>query len=47
MYRQAAGLVMDVLLLLAMILSIPIVILALGMPVVLVAQFLLWIGRLL
>jgi hypothetical protein len=38
---------MDVLLMLAMVLSIPIVILTLGMPVVLVAQFLLWIGRLL
>ena len=46
-FRQAAGLVVDVLLLLAMILSIPIVILVLGMPIVLVAQVLLWIGRLL
>jgi hypothetical protein len=45
--RRAVDLVMDVLILLAMILSIPFVILAVGIPVALGAQLLLWIGRLL
>jgi hypothetical protein len=36
----------DVLMLLGVILSIPFVILAVGMPIVLVVQLLLWIGRL-
>lgn len=38
--------VRDVLLLLAVILSIPFVILAFGLPIALVAQLFLWIGRL-
>jgi hypothetical protein len=37
----------DALMLLVLILSIPFVILAIGMPVVLVLQAMLWIGRLL
>jgi hypothetical protein len=45
--RRAADLVMDALILLAMVLSIPFVILAIGIPVALGAQLLLWIGRLL
>jgi hypothetical protein len=36
----------DVLTLLGVVLSIPFVILAFGMPIVLVVQLLLWIGRL-
>jgi hypothetical protein len=36
----------DVFQLLVVVLSIPFVILALGMPIVLVVQLLLWIGRL-
>jgi len=36
----------DVLLLLAVVLSIPFVILAVGMPVALAVHLLLWIGRL-
>ena len=36
----------DVLLLLAVIVSIPFVILAFGLPIALVAQLFLWIGRL-
>jgi hypothetical protein len=36
----------DVLMLLGVILSIPFVILAVGMPIVLVVRLLLWIGRL-
>jgi hypothetical protein len=36
----------DVFQLLVVIMSIPFVILALGMPIVLVVQLLLWIGRL-
>ncbi len=38
--------VRDVLMLLAVILSIPFVILAFGLPIALVAQLFLWIGRL-
>jgi hypothetical protein len=38
--------VRDVLLLLAVILSIPFVIMALGLPIALVAQLFLWIGGL-
>jgi hypothetical protein len=45
--RRATDPVMDVLMLLAVILSIPFVILAVGMPVALGVQLLLWIGRLL
>jgi hypothetical protein len=36
----------DVLMLLGVVLSIPFVILAFGLPIVLVVQLLLWIGRL-
>jgi hypothetical protein len=45
--RRAADVVMDALLLLAVVLAIPFVILAVGIPVALVAQLLLQIGRLL
>jgi len=38
--------VRDVLMLLAVIMSVPFVILAFGLPIALVAQLLLWIGRL-
>jgi hypothetical protein len=43
--RRARDLVMDVLMLLAVILSIPFVILAVGIPIALGVQLLLWIGR--
>lgn len=45
--RRAADVIMDALLLLAVVLAIPFVILAVGIPVALVAQLLLQIGRLL
>jgi len=45
--RQAAGVFMDGLMLLVLILCIPLVILAVGIPVALLVQLLLWIGRLL
>ena len=45
--RRAADVVMDALMLLAVVLAIPFVILAVGIPVALVAQLLLRIGRLL
>jgi hypothetical protein len=38
--------VRDVLMLLGVVFSIPFVILAVGMPIVLVVQLVLWIGRL-
>jgi hypothetical protein len=43
--RRAADLVMDVLMLLAVIVSIPFVILAVGIPIALIVQLLLWTGR--
>jgi hypothetical protein len=43
--RRVADLVLDGLMLLAMILSIPFIILAIGIPVALVLQLLLFIGR--
>jgi hypothetical protein len=45
--RRAADVGMDVLMLLAVILSIPFVILAVGIPVALAVRLLLWLGRLL
>jgi hypothetical protein len=45
--RQAAGVVMDGLMLLVLILCIPLVILAVGIPIALLVQLLLWLGRLL
>jgi hypothetical protein len=45
--RQAAGVVVDGLMLLVLILCIPLVILAVGTPVALLVQLLLWLGRLL
>lgn len=45
--RRAADVAKDVLMLLAVVLAIPFVILAVGIPVALVAQLLLRIGRLL
>jgi hypothetical protein len=43
--RRVADLVLDGLMLLAMILSIPFIILAIGIPVALVLQLVLFIGR--
>jgi hypothetical protein len=43
---QEGDAVRDVLMLLAVILAVPFVILAFGLPIALVAQLLLWIGRL-
>ena len=45
--RRAGDLVMDGLMLLAMVAAVPIVILAVGVPIALVVQLLLWIIRLL
>lgn len=45
--RRAADVGMDALMLLGVVLAIPFVILAIGLPVALVAQLLLRIGRLL
>jgi hypothetical protein len=45
--RRAGGVGMDVLMLLAVVLSIPFVILAVGIPIALVARLMLWVGRLL
>ena len=44
--RRAAGLVMDVFVLLVVILSIPFVILAFGIPIAIIVKLLLWIGGL-
>lgn len=44
--RRAAGVAADVLMLGTVVLCIPFVILAIGTPVALVVQFLLWIVRL-
>lgn len=45
--RRAAVLMGDLLAMLGMVLCVPIVILAIGMPVVLCVRFLLWILRML
>jgi hypothetical protein len=45
MVRRVTDVVMDALMLLAIILSIPFIILAIGIPIALVVQLLLLIGR--
>lgn len=45
--RRAGGVIRDAMMLLGIVLSIPFVIVCIGLPIVLVVQLLLWIGGLL
>jgi hypothetical protein len=45
--RQIGGVLRDALMLLAVVFSIPFVVVCIGLPIALLVQLLLWIGRLL